>query len=148
MSKTSITNEGKGLILSVYRDAQFTTDFTLGGLTGRHERVTLVGIQTAADEAEDRLFHPLIGIHITALPEQCRVFAPTSAAPAVVLRYSAALDATRPPRMHLAPVEAGPRRGMASGNYAGTTDSRLPELLEQLTGYPQAIISVHDRFER
>jgi hypothetical protein len=36
---------------------------------------------------------------------------------------------------------------MASGNYAGTTDSRLPELLEHLTGYPQNIISVHDRFE-
>jgi hypothetical protein len=36
---------------------------------------------------------------------------------------------------------------MAGGNYAGTTDSRLPELMAQLTGYRQSVISVHDRFE-
>ncbi|MBP2527470.1 hypothetical protein U2G91_26255 (plasmid) [Rhodococcoides fascians] len=147
MSKNAIANEGKGLILSVYRDAQLATDFTLGGLTGRHERVTLVGIETDADEDDNMLFYPLVGMRVTALPEQSRVFAPTSSAPAVVLRYSASLDSRRPRKMHLAPVEAGIRRGMASGNYAGTTDSRLPELLERLTGYPQNIISVHDRFE-
>jgi hypothetical protein len=148
MNTKTVATEAKGLVLSVYRNAQYTTDFTLGGLTGRHNGVTLVGFQTEADEDEDRAFYPLLQqMHVTRLPKGCEVFAPTEQAPAVILRYSATLDTTAPRQMHLAPVEAGPQRGMASGNYAGTTDSRLSELMELLTGYRQNIISVHDRFE-
>lgn len=146
MKKTAAV-DAKGLTLSVYRNAEYTTDFTLGGLTGRHNAVTLVGFQTPDDEDEDRAFYPLTGMHVTRLPRGCEVFAPTEQAPAVILRYSAALDTRAPRQMHLAPVDAGPRRGMAGGNFAGTSDSRLPELMEQLTGYRQHIISVHDRFE-
>ena len=145
--KKTVATEAKGLVLSVYRNAEYTTDFTLGGLTGRHNKVTLVGFQTPQDEDDDEAFYPLSGMHVTRLPKGCQVFAPTDDAPAVILRYSATLDTRTPRSMHLAPVEGGPRRGMAGGNYAGTTDSRLPALMEQLTGYRHNILSVHDRFE-
>ena len=64
MKKTAAV-DAKGLTLSVYRNAEYATDFTLGGLTGRHNAVTLIGFQTPDDEDEDRAFYPLLRLFLT-----------------------------------------------------------------------------------
>lgn len=142
--------EPKGLHLDVYRNAQ-GVDCTLGGITATHNHVTLVGYITDADDTATResvRFDVLPQRAATLLPRDSRVFPATDDAPAVLLRYSAALYPTTGRAIHLIPADLAPgRHCMAGGNYAGTSDSRLYELLEHLTGYRHAIVPVHDRIE-
>lgn len=136
-----------GLRLSVYRNAELTTDCTLNGITARHTSVTLVGVQTEGNDREDRASGNYAGtLHVTALPRGMQAHPVREDAPAVILRYSASYYG-EVRYMHLVPASSGTDRGMAGGNYAGTSDSRLPELLERLTGVRVRILDVHDRFE-
>ncbi|MGN2642308.1 hypothetical protein ACTD5D_40295 [Nocardia takedensis] len=133
----------KGLLLFVYRNADSEIDTTHGGITAAADRVTLVGILTEESDGA-----------ITRVPEW-RVSMPTEQAPPViaVVKHRHA----RPQRhAFLVPVEIRdgqiqtPPTGrfMFGGNYAATTDSRVPTVLtDHLHQHGPEILPVHDRAE-
>jgi hypothetical protein len=147
-----MTTELRGLIVNVLRPADFP-DCTNNGISGRHARLTVVGIITPAnerDQAESDLLDIIRNHYMTLMPDGSRVFAPTDDAPAAVLRYSAGFAANAPRPLHLAPLDAcqNGQWVMAGGNYA-TGDSRWSTLLATLTGTRAAgsVVPIHDRIE-
>lgn len=108
----------KGLICSVYRDAE-GSDFSLGGVSSRFTRVTLIGGPV------DR--------------ERGNVFEPTADRPAVVLTPSAGSATSAP---HARPWESRGRWVMMGGAYIADSDSRFV----RATGVHGAI-RLHDRVE-
>ncbi|MGV9638030.1 hypothetical protein ACWDO0_27970 [Nocardia rhamnosiphila] len=139
----------RGLTLSVYRSAEFDTDFTRGGITGRHNRVTLIGF---LDTTDPELCGSVVSVadwrpHI--------VHADAPPVIAIIRRSGLAGDGAR--IAHLQPVELSaegrvsqpPGAAMYGGNLAGTDDSRFGEVLSALLGYPAPkVVGVHDRYER
>jgi hypothetical protein len=127
----------KGLRLNVYRAANFP-DCTAGGISGKHDRVTLVG--------------RLVDGVVVPLPAGCCVFDADDDAPAVVLVESRI--ARYDPTPHLIPLEfahgtpvdtVGP---MAGGNYAGSCDSRWSDLGKHFDGKLHLdVVAIHDRIE-
>lgn len=143
----------KGLRLDVYRAAH-GMDCTLHGITSEHTDVTLIGYQTDAEIAltdESATIDVYPDLALRRLPRTSQVFAATDDAPAVVLvvRTHHGLSGGRERYAYLAPLAALATHKwvMFGGNYAATTDSRLPELLGTLTGSRHSILPVHDRTE-
>lgn len=127
----------KGLLLSVYKNADSNYDCTNGGVTATATRLTLVGIKK--------------GGKILPLTKRMQVFQPNESAPAVILCESALPGMYGP---HLEPLEyadshntreyAGPMMG---GNYAASCDSRWSELGELFGHGRISAVPVHDRVE-
>lgn len=142
------SNPTRGLTLSFYRSAEFDTDSTRGGITGRHNRVTLIGfLDTTDPEVRDSVvsvadWRPHI-VHAAAPPVI-----------AIIRRAGLAGDGAR--IAHLEPVELSaegrvsrPSGATYCGILAGTDDSRFGEVLSALLGYPAPkALGLHDRYER
>ncbi len=134
-----------GLTLHVLRDAA-GTDCTLGGISSRAAQVVLVGIlDSTRDHARE----------VAPMPERSRIVGPSADRPAVAveIRRQAFKDSRY---AHLVPVrwDHETRRyvrtnswSMAGGNYATTSDSRFPELIEQAIGHRAPALAIHDRVE-
>lgn len=133
----------KGLPLTIYRSLRKGTvqDYTNGGLTASVDEVTVIGV---IDNREDLVW----GVdHVARVPSGMWLSAPTVERPAAVLvfrRFGEKVIA------HVAPWPS-PRtrgRGMAGGNYAATSDSRVARLVEDYGVWGQyGAFAVHDRFE-
>ena len=126
-------SDRKGLILSVYRNAELG-DCTNGGITSRVAMITVTGVRKGWHRGE--------GV-TEPLPEHMRVFAPSERAPEVelIIRDNGSIR-----WLSLEPAADGPADCtpyMAGGNYAGSTDSRWSELC----GSHGPLVSVHDRTE-
>lgn len=124
----------KGLILFVYRAADHR-DCTLGGVSGKHDGLTLVGYKRASDKE----WQPL--------ERHAQVFEPDENRPAVILVESKVPQHYGP---HLEPVDLHESRKwtMFGGNYAGTSDSRWAELGQTIFGHDRLdVVAVHDRVE-
>lgn len=126
----------KGLILDVYR-TDALGDCTNGGISAKVNQVTIVGVINFEGREEVA----------SLLPGDCRVFAPSDKAPAVMLVKRNVWPGERP-HTYLVPIYPGENarafigRNMMGGNYAATSDSRLREVAGH--SYP---IPIHDRRE-
>lgn len=121
-------SELKGLRLDVFRAPG--CDTTRGGVSSRHERLTLVG----TIESDGRLRHG---------PVRASIFAPSPDAPAVVLRRIG-------DSVHVVPLgdDGEAINSMAGGNFAHTSDSRLRDFMFQVGVRPfYGALSIHDRVE-
>lgn len=148
---TNTENTTAGLILSVLRNAEFS-DCTLGGITSRSRRVTLVGTLDCTEYAAGFVY---------PVPPAMRVVSPRADAPAVALEirkraFREAADGEHGKIVHLTPVHWNENAGsyvrthawsMSGGSYATTSDSRLSQLLEDVLGHSYGALSVHDRVE-
>ena len=129
----------RGLTIQVYRPAD-APDCTLGGISSRFSRLTLVGI------VDDRDTFLQIGTYapapVRALPSNCQVCEPAADRPPVVLRIRKMGDRLL---YTIEPYQAdgGSRWYMAGGNYAGSSDSRF----SQLAGGTYGALNIHDRHE-
>jgi hypothetical protein len=128
-----MTEQRKGMLLSVYRNAELG-DCTNGGITSRCGKVVVTTVREGwiRGEGESR-----------PLPPDMQVFTPTEQAPEVelVIRDNGCVR-----WLNLEPAADGPADQtpyMAGGNYAGTTDSRW----NKLVGSHGSLVSVHDRTE-
>lgn len=143
MTKTEGSRHG--LTLTVLRDAS-GADCTLGGISSRAARLTLVGtLDSTAGPAHE----------VDPMPERSRIVSPSADRPAV------AVELRRHPfndsrYAHLVPVrwDHETRRyvrtngwSMAGGNYATACDSRFRELIEQVLGHSAPALAIHDRIE-
>lgn len=128
----------KGLTLSVYRDAGSTYDCTLGGVSSKCTRLTLVGIIDDRDKPNLSTPTP-----VKELPKESRIFAPADDRPAVILRIRRQGGARLLYSIEPYQADGGTRWYMAGGNYASSCDSRLAEL----TGHQYGALSIHDRHE-
>lgn len=144
----------KGMRVYVLRAPAFG-DCTNNGISARHTALTVVGIITPGNEADNKesdLVDINRNLYITRLPKDSRVFAPSDYAPAAVLRYSNGWTNRDHKPLHLAPLDAclDGTWLMAGGNYAEGSDSRWTALLRTLTGSPatSAAVPIHDRIER
>lgn len=129
----------KGLTLYVCRPADFP-DCTNGGISSRHDRLTVVGYVTSDGT-------------VYRMPRESQVFEPTEAAPPVLLkvRYIGS------PILSIVPAEVdtdgdslseAPGWHMFGGNYASITDSRFGDLAHQITGQRfYGAVAIHDRVE-
>lgn len=134
-----------GLLLDVYRCALYP-DATLGGVSGAHDRLTLVGFMRDSMQVA------------TPLPAGSRVFQERDNAPAVALRHTGYIHGQSTTAVCLVPVRFDDNTGeyraedahvMAGGNYAGLSDSRFSALVHEMLGrYHYGLIAVHDRIER
>jgi len=132
-----------GLLLDVYRNS--LGDCTLGGVSGSHDRLTLVGIMRDNMEVAK------------PLPAGSRAFQERDNAPAVALRYTGYFHGQSRTSVCLVPVQFDDRSGeyraveshvMAGGNYAGG-DSRFSGIVHEMLGHVHyGPIAVHDRIER
>jgi hypothetical protein len=107
-----------GLIVSVYRDVAHRCDCTNGGVSFKHVELTVINVEGPFEPTPDR--------------------------PAVKLERSGANV------LRLVPVYPGSERKwfMFGGNFAHTSDSRLWEKTEELTGERMyGAIAIHDRLE-
>lgn len=115
----------KGLPLDVYKHAGVS--YSNGGISEGCDRVTLVAVR-GIDSVQ------------APVPPDCRVFAPSPDAPAVVLvvrRFSFGDHA------YIEPLEPGEGTGpMMGGCYVSTSDSRFRQLAGARVALP-----LHDRFE-
>lgn len=120
----------KGLTLNVYRHAD--GDFTNGGVSSRHTRLTLVGVRRNGVVSE--------------LPKYAQVVEPREDAPAVVLVESALPHLEGP---HIEPVDydTSGTPPMFGGNYAASSDSRWSELGDVFGHGRISAVRVHDRIE-
>jgi hypothetical protein len=134
------TNEdgrvGRGLVLDVYRHASGSYgDCTRGGITGRHDTVTVVGVVTYREGSRDK---PDVG----PVPRDARHRLPTDDAPPVWLVIRP--DGDR----YLTPGDAATglpdARGgwMDGGNFAASPDSRWTDVVGHIVA-----VRVHDRRE-
>ena len=126
------TEPRKGLILSVYRNAELG-DCTNGGITATHTAVTVTGLSDGR-RAGRSIPHP---------DPSMRVFPATERAPEVTLVIRD--NGKGGHWVHLEPAHPSPEGTvgwMSGGNLAGAHDSRWAEL----TGGCDAV-SVHDRTE-
>lgn len=143
----SDTRHAKGLILSVLRG---DTDCTAGGITSRHNQLTLVG---TIDTRNLRSVTPRTPLLVSPMEYQSQVFAAQEDRPAVALliRYIGG------PVPALVPVEWDTANQvwrdtgdspMAGGNYAAIIDSRVSDMLRGLLGHGfYGALAVHDRIE-
>ena len=70
-------------------------------------------------------------------------FEPDKKTPAVKL-----VEGNLPNTVKIVPDEVGDQWSMFGGNYAATSDSRLAEAVEKITGHRgDGIVAVHDRVE-
>lgn len=132
-----------GLNLTVLRPAD-GADSTLGGVSGQHQRLTLIGTLGTID-----------GFGNQAVPLRKEFWGPAEPdadAPAVALQVRVIGE----PVLNIVPVFKDITRGtwdtragfMAGGNFAYTTDSRFNRLCESLLGHRfYGAVAVHDRFE-
>lgn len=121
-------SELKGLQLDVFRAPG--CDTTRGGVSSRHERLTLVG----TIDSDDRLHHS---------PIRASIFTPRPDCPAVVLRRIG-------DSVHVVPLgdDGKAINSMAGGNFAHTSDSRLRDFMLQVGARPfYGALSIHDRVE-
>lgn len=137
ITPTVVRRAGRGLLLDVYRTARTDDiDTTNGGITGRCDRVTVVGIVDYRDPGDGRP-KPQVG----PMPLEARHWEPDDQSPPVWL-YISDHD------MYLQPADAATgqpdvRGGwMAGGNYAATTDDRWTRVLRHMVA-----VRVHDRRE-
>ena len=129
----------KGLILSVYRNAELPGDHTNGGITATANAVTVTGVRRGTRTRKPAAVEPL--------PRNMRVFKPTERAPEVTLVIRD--NGTGGHWLSLEPAADGPGGSvwwMAGGNYAGACDSRWAELTGEGPGGGRPV-SVHDRTE-
>ncbi|MBF6588447.1 hypothetical protein IU414_27265 [Nocardia farcinica] len=140
---TTTTTEVRGLVLDVFRAAD-GPDFTLGGVSARHDRLTLVGFVDTT--------HPSAGRSVIQ-PADWRVRPVREDAPPVV----AVIGRIGARYAYLEPVDiedgrvryrAG-RWSCFGGNFAGSNGGRFGGVLADLLGYPEPhVLPVHDRYER
>lgn len=156
-TKTNVMYRPLGMRLDVMRSARWErtgVDCTANGITARHEDLMLIGVVTdAANSIGQRIVKPL--------PADMRVFPLFDPkVPGTRMTYRDVSPVALHPGnaagcAFLAPVEWSERgqfwtapRGMAGGNYAATSDSRVSELVEKINGARfYGALSVHDRFE-
>ncbi|MEN2741658.1 hypothetical protein ABCS02_28060 [Microbacterium sp. X-17] len=139
--------EHYGIRLFVLRGAD-RDDATLGGISSKHHRLTLIGVVHNSVGLVDR--HDL-----TPIPRPLGTLAQLNDAPPVGLEVRTDY---RGRYATLAPAEFDQERGvwhltrkwsMAGGNYANTIDSRFSDLMFRHLGYPfHGALSIHDRIER
>jgi hypothetical protein len=112
-----------GLIISVYRNAEITSDCTNGGISGRFQSLTVVNVEGP--------------------------FNPTPERPAVLLEEHhkgclRIVPAVETPNGYT----VAPGWFMNGGNYAATSDSRFTGACEKLLGHRfYGAVAVHDRQE-
>lgn len=142
-----------GLALDVYR-APLRGDCTSGGVSAIHADLLLVGI---LDERRT------VAVEVIELPAGCtphggRRHALDGGGPgrptvALQIRTRAFVDENYPA---LVPVEWDHENGcyrrthsaaMFGGNYAATSDSRLPEIAARYGCHRASILPIHDRIE-
>jgi hypothetical protein len=115
-----------GLILNVYGHPR--GDFTNGGLSAKHDEVTVVNVDGPFEPTEDRPAVMLVN-HVRDI---------VSLVPAKKDENGAWVP-DRPDGL------VGPMMG---GNYATTSDSRFASAIEKLVGHRfYGAVAVHDRFE-
>ena len=120
-----------GLLVSVYRNAEFEadgTDCTNGGLSGRFRKLLIVNVP---GPTPDNGMHPAM---LLVDDQPC-------GEPYPKLVPADPDDHDKPYR---SPTLCGPMMG---GNYAGSSDSRLGQAVHELCGLRLSILPVHDRFE-
>ena len=140
----------RGLTLEVYRNAHHG-DCTNGGITSCATRLILVGVLDCT-ECTTGFVYPA--------PKPMRVFNTSDEAPAVALeirRHSFGTGARALATYgNFVPVHWDTTAEryvrthswtMFGGNFASTSDSRLPEYAETQRGYRCYIFKVHDRIE-
>lgn len=130
----------KGLTLNVHRTTR--GDFTLDGVSGRADRLTLVGYR-------DESVHPARSV-VRPLPDGSQVFEVKPDRPPVILvvrQFGADKILSILPAVEDG-TEAQPGWFMFGGNYASLDDSRLSDLTQQLTGHRfYGAVAIHDRQE-
>ncbi len=147
---TNTENTTRGLTLDVYRNANHG-DCTNGGITSRAAKLTLVGVLDCTEYT---------GSFVYPAPKAMRVFTVGDEAPAVALeiRKHSFGTGARALAMYgnLVPVHWSINADryvrshswtMFGGNFAHTSDIRLPEYIESQLGYRCDAIKVHDRIE-
>lgn len=129
---------GRGLVLDVYRPTRRDdNDPTNGGITGRCDRVTVVGVVDYRDPEGSRDIPD-----VRPMPREARHWEPDEETPPVWLFIHADGD------MYLLPGDAttglpdGRGGWMAGGNYAATDDSRWTRVIGRIVA-----VRVHDRRE-
>lgn len=143
VSNPTTTAAVKGLTLYVYRDASAEMDHTNGGITATATRLTLVGI--SAEELGNEI----------ARPRDWQILTPTKDAPPVVAVVKRRWNRTGlyaflvPAEIQNNNIPQPPAgRFMFGGNFAATSDSRLPSVLaDYLDNDRPDILRVHDRTE-
>lgn len=120
------------LIVSVYRNAEYAgQDFTANGITSRYNKLCLVNVSGPFDPYKHADAAPALLI-AGALPGIVRIVEAVNVA-----------KAGEPPQW-----EQRPGWCMDGGNYASTSDSRLTEAVERITGKRwYGAVAVHDRYE-
>lgn len=125
----------KGMMLGVARAVDLGVDTTLGGISSRFTRLTLVGVLD-----EERI--------VRRLPAHMQVFEVTADRPPVLLQIRQLGDKVA--SIIPASEDGTPAEGwfMAGGNYAAWSDSRVSDLVSELLGYRfYGALSIHDRKE-
>ncbi|MGP9587234.1 hypothetical protein ACT3TB_16415 [Micrococcaceae sp. AOP34-BR2-30] len=130
------------LRLNVLRDASLNVDCTLGGVTSKRDRLTLIGY----------VVEPVR--EIISLTEGAPATLNEDTDPVVVSIRRGVLDGTLTARL-VPLVYDGEREAwsyqsghMAGGNYATTSDSRFTDLISDLLGGRfYGALAVHDRRE-
>ncbi len=134
-----------GFRVRVYRDAS-TGDCTLGGVSGKADRLTVIGTVDRRHMRQSYLIDPL--------PKDMKMHAPSEDAPPVALVVDHACGDLR---VTLLPLNGSGNLVtglvtdsdgwvMFGGNFAHTTDSRWSDLLRSF-GATSAPVAVHDRIE-
>jgi hypothetical protein len=134
----------KGLTVSVYREAD-GSDFTLGGISGKHNTLTVIGTIDRHDRKAMDIFELPEGSQVSEASEEC---------PGVFVMREFARGADKPWNMFVVPAPCGPEQDIYAitdlrsviglsfgGNFVSTSDSRWREL----TGVDA--LRVHDRRE-
>ncbi|ATL72502.1 hypothetical protein [Nocardia terpenica] len=142
------TSDIKGLTLSVYRSAEADADFTLGGITAKYDRVTVVGVLNTTDPRVNGTIVPVAEWRANPVRDD--------APPVVVVVRRAGIWRNGEREAHLEPVELTDdgrihrRPGTAhGGNFAGNGASQFRQVLSALLEYPAPdVLRVHDRYER
>lgn len=124
-----------GLILSVYRPADSTTDCTNQGLTSRCNAITVVNADGPFNPTGER---PAFMLVPGGLANTVRLVPAENAGTDEFLLWVPMAQNTK--------EYAGP---MFGGNYAGTSDSRFGQAICSFTGqdFANGIVAVHDRLE-
>lgn len=138
----------KGITLTVARTT--LGDFTIGGVSGKHDCLTLVGVIDTRKPEVARMAFP----RVAPMPPSSRVFEPNENQPPVafLVRNVGGVVLCVVPVVWDAEARAYRQEhshSMAGGNFAESCDSRVSELAQQLTGHVwYGAFAVHDRVER
>ncbi|SLG39702.1 Uncharacterised protein [Mycobacteroides abscessus subsp. abscessus] len=140
----------RGLTLNVYRRSGGDIDCTLGGLTATHDRLTLIGYVTHGFHSGETqsIFRPSAWLVRQASAAAPPVVAIVRKLRSGVLAYLEPAPVIDNGAGRFVAVRDMRRRPVHGGNLAGTSDSRLAEILDVLLGHPTPdALRVHDRYE-